>query len=128
MQQEEMGLLFIKHCNNFQRLSVEQLQAIKEEKDSQVADLTAQKQIIMDSMIDLQAQFNIIDCHPDIKEQVKELLNEINISENKGQEIIKERCTEISKKMLANRKEMNIQQAYEEHSFQNNGVLCNIEK
>jgi GTPase involved in cell partitioning and DNA repair len=128
MQQEEVGLLFIKHCNNFQRLSVEQLQAIKEEKDSQVAELTAQKQIIMDSMVDLQEQFNIIDCHPNIRKQVRELLSKITISENDSQQIIRERCTNISKEMIANRKELNIQQAYEDRPYQERGNMLNIIK
>jgi polyhydroxyalkanoate synthesis regulator phasin len=128
MQQDEMGLLFIKHCSNFQRVSVGLLQAIKQEKVNMVAELTAQKQIIMDSMVALQGQFNINDCQPDIREKVKELLRQITISENEGQQIIKERCAEISKKMIANRKEMNIQQAYEEQSFQGSGILCDIEK
>jgi uncharacterized protein YaaW (UPF0174 family) len=128
MHQEDNGLLFIRHCSNYQRLSGEQLQAIKEENDNRVVELTAQKQIIMDSMMNLQGQFNINDCQPGIREKMKELLSQITISENEGQQIVKERCSEISKKMIANRKEMNIQQAYEEHSFQGHGSLCDIQK
>ncbi|EIW20920.1 MULTISPECIES: hypothetical protein [Pelosinus] len=128
MYQEEMGLLLIKHCNNLKRLSIEQLQAIKEEKDNLVTELAAQKHIIVEDMIALQEQFEISRCHSDIKEKVKVLLSQIAISENESQEIVKRHCTDISKKMLANRKEMNIQSAYEESSFQVQGNLCNIEK
>lgn len=123
-----MEELLIRHCNNLHRLSVEQLQAIREEKENVVTELTAQKQIILDSLSALQEQFEIQTCRPEIQEQVMTLLRQIVASENEGQQIIKERCTSISKEMLANRKEMNIQQAYEETSFQIRGNLCNIEK
>lgn len=123
-----MEELLIRHCNNLHRLSVEQLQAIKEEKENVVTELTAQKQIILDSLAALQKQFEIQTCRPEIQEQMMTLLRQIVASENEGQQIIKERCTSISKEMLANRKEMNIQQAYEETSFQIRGNLCNIEK
>ncbi len=128
MQQKNMEELLIRHCNNLHRLSVEQLQAIREEKENVVTELTAQKQIILDSLSALQEQFEIQTCRPEIQEQVMTLLRQIVASENEGQQIIKERCTSISKEMLANRKEMNIQQAYEETSFQIRGNLCNIEK
>jgi hypothetical protein len=129
MHQEEIGLLFIKHCGNYQRLAAEQLQAIKDSENNRIAELTTQKQIIMDSMVALQGQFDINDCQPDIREKVKSVLSQITTSENEGQQIVKERCTAISKKMLANRKEINIQQAYEKQSsFQDRGILCNIEK
>lgn len=128
MQQKNMEELLIRHCNNLHRLSVEQLQAIKEEKENVVTELTAQKQIILDSLAALQKQFEIQTCRPEIQEQMMTLLRQIVASENEGQQIIKERCTSISKEMLANRKEMNIQQAYEETSFQIRGNLCNIEK
>ena len=128
MHQEDIGLLFIKHCSNFQRLSAEQLHAIEEEQYNMVTELAAQKQIIMNSMIELQGQFDINNCQQDIKEKVSNLLHQITVSESQSQQIIKERSTDISKKMLANRKEMNIQQAYEESSFPDQGNLCNIEK
>ncbi|AJQ26082.1 hypothetical protein [Pelosinus fermentans] len=128
MHQENIGLLFIKHCSNFQRLSAEQLRAIEEEQYNMVTELAAQKQIIMNSMIELQGQFDINNCQQDIKEKVSNLLHQITVSESQSQQIIKERSTDISKKMLANRKEMNIQQAYEESSFPDQGNLCNIEK
>lgn len=128
MQQKNIEELLIRHCNNLHRLSVEQLQAIREEKENVVTELTAQKQIILDSLAALQEQFEIQACRPEIQEQVMTLLRQIVASENEGQQIIKERCTSISKEMLANRKEMNIQQAYEETSFQIRGNLCNIEK
>lgn len=128
MQQEEVGMLFIKHCSNLKRLSVEQLQAIKEEKDDIVTALNAQKQIIIDSLVNLQGQLDPNDYQSEIGIKVKELLSQITISENESQQIIKTRCSTISKQMLANRKEMNIQQAYEETSFQVRGNLCNIEK
>ncbi len=128
MGQEEMGLLLIKHCDNLQRLSVEQLQAIKEEKDDLVTELAAQKQIIVEGMITLQGQFEINSCQLEIREKVKALLSQITISENESQEIVKRHCANISKKMIAMRKEMNIQSAYEERSFQVQGNLCNIEK
>jgi hypothetical protein len=124
----DIGLLFIKHCSNFQRLSVEQLHAVKEEQYNMVTELAAQKQIIMNSMMALQEQFDINNCQHEIKEKVSNLLQQITISESQSQQIIKERSTDISKKMLANRKEMNIQQAYEESSFPDQGNLCNIEK
>ena len=128
MYQEDMGLLLMKHCNNLQRLSAEQLQAIKEEKDNLINEIAAQKQIIIDNLMTLQGQFDINDCRTDIRERVKEMLGKIMISESESQQIVKGRCTDVSKKMLANRKEMNIQQAYEESSFQVQGNLCNIEK
>jgi len=128
MYQEDMGLLLMKHCNNLQRLSAEQLQAIKEEKDNLVNEIAAQKQIIINNLMTLQGQFDINDCRTDIRERVKEMLGQIMISESESQQIVKGRCTDVSKQMLANRKEMNIQQAYEESSFQVQGNLCNIEK
>lgn len=128
MCQEEVGLLLIKHCSNLQRLSVEQLQAIKEENENVVMELAAQKQIIVDDMVAMQKQFDVSACPRETREMVKELLNQIAISENESQQIIQERCKNISKQMLVNRKEMNIQQAYEESSFQVQGNLCNIEK
>jgi hypothetical protein len=128
MYNEDKELLFIKHCSNLQRVSVEQLQAIKEEKQNIVNELTAQKQIIMESIASLQEEFAVKDCQPEIRERLKNLLSQIAISENESQQIIKERCTDISKKMLAIRKELNIQQAYEDHSFLEPGSLCNIQK
>ena len=128
MYQEDMGLLLMKHCNNLQRLSAEQLQAIKEEKDNLINEIAAQKQIIINNLMTLQGQFDINDCRTDIRERVKEMLGQIMISESESQQIVKGRCTDVSKQMLANRKEMNIQQAYEESSFQVQGNLCNIEK
>ncbi|SFL45067.1 hypothetical protein [Pelosinus propionicus] len=127
MQQENIEFLYIKHCNNLRRLSMEQLQAIKDEQGSRVAELAEQKQIVMDSLIALQEQIDIKDCHTEIGEKVKEILQQIAISEKESQQIIKERCASISKQMLANRKEMNIQ-AYEEAPSQTHGNLCNIEK
>jgi len=118
----------MKHCNNLQRLSAEQLQAIKEEKDNLINEIAAQKQIIIDNLMTLQGQFDINDYRTDIRERVKEMLGQIMISESESQQIVKGRCTDVSKQMLANRKEMNIQQAYEESSFQVQGNLCNIEK
>ena len=128
MQYEENELSFIKHCNNLLHLSMKQLQAIKEENSDLTNELTMQKQIVMDSIFDLQKELDIGFCHSDVKEKLKDILEKITDIENESQQIVRERCTSISKQMLANRKEMNIQQAYEESSFQVQGNLCNIEK
>jgi hypothetical protein len=129
MYQEEMELLLVKHCNNLHQLSVKQLQAIKEEKDTIVTELAAQKQIIVDGMVALQTQFDINSWQLETRDKVKKLLDQIAMNESESQQIVKERCTNLSRQMLANRREMNIQQAYEEESsFQVQGNLCNIEK
>lgn len=128
MYLEEMGLLFIKHCSNLQRLSIEQLNAIKEEKDDVINELTAQKKIILEDIENLQRQFDINQCNKEIVEKAKELLNQISDCEDNSQQILRSRSTEISRKMLANRKEMNIQQAYEERSYQDNSSILNIIK
>jgi hypothetical protein len=128
MQQEDKGLLFIKHYSNLQRISAEQLKAIKEEKLNTVNELVAQKQIIMDSILALQGEFDINHCQPEIKERLKELLAKITDSENESQQILNDNCSSISKKMLAGRKEIAIQQAYENHSFNGNGIRLNVKK
>lgn len=129
MSPEEFENLFIKHCSNYQRLAAEQLHAIKAQKDDRAVALMQQKQIIMESMVALQEQFDIQDCQEVIKAKVKELLHQIAISEQAGQQLVTERCVQISKTMLANRKELDIQQAYEKQSsFQERGNWCNIEK
>lgn len=128
MQQEDKGLLFIKHYNNLQRLSVEQLKAIKEEKLNMVNELVAQKQIIMDSIMALQGEFDINHCKPEVKEKLKELLTQITVSESESQQILNDNCSSISKKMMAGRKEIAINQAYESHSLYGNGIRLNVKK
>lgn len=128
MKQDDNGELFIKHYRNLQRLSAEQLHAIKEGKLNIVTELVAQKQIIMDSIKALQGEFNSNDFQPEIKETMKELLGQITASEDESRQILAENCTEISKKMMAGRKEFNIQQAYEGISFQGHGNMLNIKK
>ncbi|MCC5464042.1 flagellar protein FliT [Pelosinus baikalensis] len=128
MQYKEKELHFIKHCNNLLRLSAEQLVAIKEEKSDVINELTIQKQMVIDGISDLQKELDISNCHLDIKEKLKATLKKVTGIENESQQIVRERCARISKQMLANRKEMSIQQAYEEGPFQVQGTLCNIEK
>ncbi len=128
MQQEDKGLLFIKHYSHLQRLSADLLNAIQEETLDIANDLVAQKQIIMDSITALQGEVDINSCQPEVKEKLKELFSQITASENESQQIVKNNCSSISKKMLAGRKELNIQQAYESNSFQGNGNMLNIEK
>ncbi|GMB01699.1 flagellar protein FliT [Pelosinus sp. IPA-1] len=128
MQQEDKGLLFIKHYSNLLCLSVEQLKAIKEENLNTVNELVAQKQIIMDSIVALQGEFDINNCKPEIKESLKELLIQITDNDNESQQILKDNCLSISKKMLTGRKEINLHQAYENDSFLGNGHMLNIRK
>ncbi|AIF53648.1 flagellar protein FliT [Pelosinus sp. UFO1] len=128
MQQEDKELLFIKHYSNLQRLSIEQLNAIKEEKLNMATELVAQKQIIMESIMSLQGEFDIDHCKPEIKDKLKELFSQITVSENESQQILNDNCSSITKKMMAGRKEIAIQQAYENHSFHGNGIKLNIMK
>ena len=128
MQQEDKGLLCIKHYSNLQRLIVEQLQAIKNENLQNVKEFVAQKQIILDSIATLHATFDINSCQPDIKEKLKILQIQITSSENESQQILKERCAKISKTLLARRREMNIHQAYENYSSRGNSIILNIKK
>ncbi|OAM92852.1 protein FliT [Pelosinus fermentans] len=128
MRQEENELLFIKHCRNLQQLSLQQLHAIKEEKIDIINELAIQKQIIIDGIVALQEKFNIEQCELGDKASMKELLQKIADSENESQQIVRERCTSISKEMLANRKELNIQQAYEDRPYQEHGNMLNIIK
>jgi len=128
MQYEENELSFIKHCNNLLRLSLEQLQAVKEENSDLTNELTMQKQIVIDGIFDLQKEFDIGFCHSDIKVKLKDVLEKITDIENEAQQIVRERCTSISKQMLANRKEFNIHQAYETNSNQEQVNLLNIIK
>lgn len=128
MHQEDVWLLFIKHCSNFQRLSAEQLHAIEKEQDDMVTELASQKQIIMNSMVAFQEQYDINECQQEVKEKINSLLQQITITESQSHQIIRQRSADISKKMLANRKEMNIQQAYEDNYVSDHGTLCNIEK
>jgi predicted phosphoribosyltransferase len=126
--QDDNGLALIKHYGNFQRLSIEHLQAITEEKTNSVTELIAQKQIIMDSIVPLQAKFVINECQPATVEKLKELLSQITISEHAIWQMINEQSQDIAKEMLAARKEMSIYNAYNDRSFLKNGNLLNIQK
>lgn len=126
--QDDNGLVLIKHYSNFQRLSKEHLQAIIDEKTNLITEIIAQKQIIMDRIVPLQADFLVNECQPAILEKLKELLGQITVSENASQQMIKEHSKSIAKQMLAARKEMSIYNAYDDHSFQKQGNLLNIQK
>ena len=128
MQQKEKEINCLKHFNNLRRLSVEQLHAIKEEQSDVIQELTTQKQIIMNSIVTLQGTFNIEDYQLDFREKIKKILMEISSLDNESQQILQERCTAVSKEMLANRKELNINQAYEESHFQEQATFVNIIK
>jgi len=128
LQQQENELLLIKHCQNLQQLSVKQLHALKEDKLDLVNELATQKQIIIDSIAALQVKFDIKYCQLEFKEKMKMLLNQIDECENQSQQIVREHCASIGKEMLANRKELNIQQSYEEGSYQESGNMLNIRK
>ncbi len=128
MQQEDKGLLFIKHYSHLRRLSADLLKAIKGETLEIATDLIAQKQIIIDRIAILQGEVDIDDCPEEVKEKLKVLFDEITVSEEESRQILKNNCSGLSKKMLAGRKEITIQQAYESRSFEENGNMLNIEK
>lgn len=128
MQQEDKGLLFIKHYSHLTRLSVDLLKAIKEETLEIATDLVAQKQIIIDRIAILQGEVDINECPGEVKERLRALFDQIAVSEEESRQILKDNCSGLSKKMLAGRKELTIQQAYESRSFQENGNMLNIEK
>lgn len=128
MQQKEEEINCLKHFNNLQRLSVEQLHAIKAEQYDMIQELTTQKQIIMNSIVTLQGTFNIKDCQLDFREKLKKILQGISSINNESQQILQERCTAVSKEMLANRKELNINQAYEESHLQEQVTFVNLIK
>ncbi|MBP2657528.1 MAG: hypothetical protein H6Q69_560 [Firmicutes bacterium] len=128
MQQEENELHYLKHFSNLQRLSVEQLHAIKEEQSDVVHELATQKQIVMDSIVTLQGTYSIEECQLGFREKLKKILQEISSIDSESQQILQERCTALSKKMLANRKELSIQQSYEARPFQQQAAFVNIIK
>jgi uncharacterized protein YnzC (UPF0291/DUF896 family) len=128
MQQEEKELRYLKHFCNLQRLSVEQLHVIKEDQSDVIHELINQKQIVMNSIIAMRGAFNIEDCQLAFKEKLKKVLQEISLIDKESQQIIQERCKAISKQMLANRKEISINQAYETNNFQESATFVNIIK
>jgi len=128
MQQEDKGLLLLKHYSNLQRLSAEQLKAIKEEQLDLVTHLVAQKKIIIDSIVALQTEFDINCCLPEMKERLKMLMDQISNYENESRKLLNDGCVYIGKQMLAGRKELSIQQTYEGFSFQEHGAMLNIKR
>lgn len=128
MQHEDSELLFIKHHSNLQKLSAKQLQAIKEDQLTIVDEIVAQKQIIIDSIVALQEKFDISNCQPSTKESLQKLLTQINANEKESQQIVGGRCTDIRIKMLAIRKEANIQEAYDGDSSPNQGIFFNVRR
>ncbi len=105
--------LILKHYRNIQKLSLQQLEAIKKENSADAARFIEQKQLIIEHIKKSEADLDYSDFSEKTLEQLRQLLSNINAMDAESQQCLYEKKENTRSRIVASQKGKILRQAYE---------------
>lgn len=113
MKETSQEAVLLKHYRNIKELSLQQLAALKKGNVTDINECIAQKQLIIDRIIESQQEVDMAGFGEDTVKALLQLLTDITAQEEESQKLLSAWQTSVRGQIVVAQQEKNLHEAYE---------------